>query len=86
MKVMAKKNVKSPDIEFEEEFEKIAGHDNPPIDITFIQMIKDGRIRLTAPVPDAIILSNVDNTGADIMPKKGVSCSRSCAPWSARGT
>lgn len=47
MKVMAKKNVKSPDIEFEEEFEKIAGHDNPPIDTTLIQMIKDGRIKLT---------------------------------------
>ncbi len=65
MKVMAKKNVKSPDIEFEEEFEKIAGHDNPPIDITFIQMIKDGRIRLT----DALFFEHIKESSAYLSQK-----------------
>lgn len=44
---MVKKNAKSSEVEFEEEFEKIAGPDCSPIQTTLLKMIEDGNVKLT---------------------------------------
>jgi hypothetical protein len=45
---MAKKiKSKSPELEFEEAFDEIAGQDYPPIDDVFLKMIADGDVPLT---------------------------------------
>lgn len=44
---MARGKVKSPEIEFEEAFEEIAGKDCPPVDTSYLKMIEDGDILLS---------------------------------------
>ena len=60
MKSVVKEKDKSTEIEFEEEFEKIAGPDNPPVEATLVQLIEDGQVKLT----DILIFELVKESAA----------------------
>lgn len=62
---MARSKVKTPEIEFEEAFEKSAGKDCPPIDTTYLKMIEDGDIILS----DDLFLDLVQESSAYLWTK-----------------